>query len=131
VARAYGEAFLTYLGEDLKVVETKQYHMQNPVGDDLGKWTWAQGVATPFSDWPYANLLTEVFVANPKFRVMVANGYQDTQTTVGAAQYLVDQAPWPRDRVHLHFYQGGHMAYSVEDSLRRLTQDVRAFITEN
>jgi len=30
--------------------------------------------------------------------------------------------------VSLHFYQGGHTAYSVEDSLRRMTDEIRAMI---
>jgi hypothetical protein len=61
---------------------------------------------------------------------MIGNGYEDTQTTVGAAQYLVDRSNWPRDRVSLHFYQGGHTAYSVEASLKQMTDDVRALIAE-
>ena len=74
------------------------------------------------------NLLTEVFSANPTFRLMICNGWQDTQTTVGAARLARDQSGWPVDRVSMHFYQGGHMAYSVESSLKAMTNDLRAFI---
>ena len=102
---------------------------QSPV-TDFAAWKWDGSGTSPFADWPYTvSLLTEVFSLNPQFRVMVGNGWQDTQTTVGAAILAVDQSGWPRDRVRTHFYQGGHMAYSVEASLRQLTQDLRAFLT--
>ena len=75
------------------------------------------------------SLLSEVFAANPRFRVMIANGWQDTQTTVGAAQLALDQSDWPRAQTRIHFYQGGHMAYTIEASLRALTDDVRRFVS--
>lgn len=125
VPKALEAAFRTYLRDELKAGDPAAYVTDSPV-KGLDDWDW--GAKTPFSDWPYPALLGEVFAANPSFRVMVANGYQDTQTTVGAARYLVDQSGWPKARTSLHFYQGGHMAYSVEDSLRRLTSDVRGFM---
>jgi carboxypeptidase C (cathepsin A) len=69
-----------------------------------------------------------MFDANPDYRLFVANGYFDTQTTVGAAHYLVTQSGWPKDRVRLEFYDGGHMGYSVEATARRFSNDIRAFI---
>jgi carboxypeptidase C (cathepsin A) len=66
---------------------------------------------------------------NPEARVLVSAGVFDTMTTIGASRYLVDQATWPRDRVTLKFYRGGHMAYSIEDSARAMAEDLRAFVT--
>ncbi len=94
----------------------------------FGDWEWDGNGTSPFADWPYPKLLSDVFAANPKFRLMIGNGYEDTQTTVGAAQYLINRSDWPRDRVSLHFYQGGHTTYSVEDSLRRITDDIRSLM---
>ena len=127
IPQAYEKAFVTYLHSDLGVGEVGSYIQTDPV-DGLEAWTWGAGVS-PFADWPYPALLTRVFKVNPRFHVMVGNGWEDTQTTVGAARLLVDQSGWPRDRTSLHFYQGGHMAYSVEASLRQITADVRAFVT--
>jgi carboxypeptidase C (cathepsin A) len=127
VPRAFEKGFADYVKSDLGVGDVGVYVNDDPVAG-LEGWTWGRGTS-PFADWPYPAQLTEVFKADPKFRVMVGNGWEDTQTTVGAARLLVDQSGWPRDRVSLHFYQGGHMSYSVEDSLKRLTGDVRAFIT--
>lgn len=128
VSRAYQKAFDSYVHSDLGVGDVGPYLHEDPVTGGLDGWNWGHG-ASPFSDWPYPRLLTEVFQANPKFRVMVGNGWEDTQTTVGAARLLVNQSGWPRDRTSLHFYEGGHMSYSVEASEKRLTDDVRAFLT--
>jgi len=126
IPKAYEGAFKTYLHDDLKIDDVDDYGTKDPVDEG---WNYG-GAASPFSDWPFPTLLTNVFAADPKFRLMVMNGYEDTQTTVGAAQYLVDRSGWPADRVSIHFYQGGHTAYSVEDSLRRMTSDIRALITK-
>lgn len=127
VANAYQAAFTAYLRDDLRVAEFADY---KPAATDVGQGldAWDYGGKGPFADWPFPALLNDCFAANPKFRVLVGNGYTDTQTTVGAARYLVDQAGWPGDRTTLKFYEGGHMAYSIEDSLRRIMADVRALL---
>ena len=125
---AYAKAFESYLHADLGVGDIGEYVTHSPVRG-LEGWHWNGTGTSPFADWPYMSLLSEVFVANPHFRVMVANGWQDTQTTVGAAQLAIDQSGWPRERVRLHAYQGGHMAYTIEATLRQLDGDVRRFIS--
>ena len=125
---AYEAAFSTYLHGELGVGNVGAYVTKSPVHSFEG-WQWNGTGTSPFADWPYTSLLAEVFAANPRFRVLIANGWQDTQTTVGAAQLALDQSGWPSDRVSLHFYQGGHMAYTIEASLRQLDQDVRRFLT--
>jgi carboxypeptidase C (cathepsin A) len=130
IPAAYEKAFEVYAhsSSGLGLGEVGPYVEQDPVAG-LDGWNWGHG-ASPFSDWPYPALLAEVFKANPGFRVMVGNGWEDTQTTVGGARLLLDQSGWPRERTSLHVYQGGHMSYSVEDSLKRMTSDVRAFIEQ-
>ena len=117
--------FRQYIREELKVDWPEPYITSSPV-QGLDGWGW--GGTTPFSDWPYQARLTPLFAQYPRFRVMVANGYFDTQTTIGAAEYLVTQSGWPADRTDLKFYQGGHMAYSVDATARRFGADLRAFI---
>lgn len=126
VPHAYEEAFKAYLHDDLRAGDVGVYR-GNPVQGDLGGWDWGPN-KTPFGDWPYVKLISEVMQKNAAFRVLVGNGYYDTQTTIGAMDYLVSQADWPRDRVKTAYYQGGHMFYTVEASLGRLSQDVRELI---
>jgi carboxypeptidase C (cathepsin A) len=124
---AYESAFQSYLHEDLGVGNAGDYITQSPVrGFDA--WNWNGTGTSPFADWPYMSLVSQVFGSNPHFRVMIANGWQDTQTTVGAAELALDQSGWPRDRTSIHFYQGGHMAYTIEASLREIMRDVRVFV---
>jgi carboxypeptidase C (cathepsin A) len=129
ITDAYVAAFKTYLRDDLGVADAADYSDEDPV-KGLGDWKWDGTGTSPFADWPYPKLLSEVFAANPTFRLMVGNGWEDTETTVGAARYLVDRSDWPADKVSLDFYQGGHTAYSVDGSLRQITDDIRALIAE-
>ena len=128
VYQSYQVAFTSYLRSELGVTDTEGYLPAVISKEELEGWRWNGTGTSPFADWPYMNLLSEVFAANPTFRVMIDNGWQDTQTTVGAALLARDQSGWPRDRVSVHFYQGGHMPYSVESSLRELMTDLRAFL---
>jgi carboxypeptidase C (cathepsin A) len=126
VPKAYDDAFRRYLREELKVDDIGDY-LGSPVKNDLAGWDWGPN-KTPFGDWPYTKLISEVMQKNAKFRVLLGNGYYDTQTTIGAMDYLVSQVDWPRDRVTEVYYQGGHMFYSVDASLRKLSEDIRDLI---
>ena len=85
-------------------------------------------MASPFGDFPYTSSITEVMNKNPKFRVVVGSGIYDMKTTTGAAEYLVAQAGWPKDRVRISRYEGGHMAYTNESALKNFTDDVRRLV---
>jgi carboxypeptidase C (cathepsin A) len=117
--------FAEYVSSDLKVDWSERY-IPAATGDNLDDWKW--GGAGPFADWPYSDRLRKVMKANPRFHVLIGNGYHDTQTTVGAAEYAVRQAGWPDGRATLSYYEGGHMAYIVERSARKFTDDIRALI---
>lgn len=117
--------FDQYVRDDLKVDWREPYILIAPVGG-LDHWQW--GATTPFSDWPYSNLLLKIMKANPRFHVLIANGYYDTQTTVGAAEYLVRDAGWPEGRATLAFYEGGHAAYTAEPAGKQFAQDIRHFV---
>jgi len=126
VPQAYSKFFLEYARDDLKIGDIGAYLSGSPV-KGLDGWDWGAN-KTPFGDWPYPKLISEVMQKNPNFRVLVANGYYDTQTTVGAMDYLVTQADWPRDRVKSVYYQGGHMPYSIESTLKLMMNDVRELV---
>jgi carboxypeptidase C (cathepsin A) len=127
VVDSYQSGLMTYLRDELGV-ESDGYVASSPLVKDLETWDW--GVSkTPFGDWPYARAITGLMKAQPGFRLFVGNGYHDTQTTVGAMDYLLSQNDWPAARVRSGYYQGGHMAYSVESSLIRFNDDLRTMLT--
>ncbi len=124
IGAPFQRLFTDYVHNDLKVVWPDEYIPVKSV--DLEDWKW--GGTSPFSDWPYSDRLLKVMKTNPHFRVLIGNGYHDTQTTVGAAEYAVRQAGWPDGRAILSFYEGGHMAYTVERSAKKFTNDIRLFV---
>ncbi|MGA3092014.1 MAG: hypothetical protein ABSD75_25690 [Terriglobales bacterium] len=117
--------FEEYVHSELKVDWPEPYIPLAGI-DNLDGWKW--GGSGPFADWPYSDRLLKVMNANPRFHVLVGNGYHDTQTTVGAAEYAVRQSGWPHSRATLSYYEGGHMAYTVERSAKKFTDDIRALV---
>lgn len=125
VMRAVYNGFSKY-AKDVLQIDEAAYLKSVPV-KGLEGWKW--GGTTPFSDWPYMASLSDVMAKNPDFRVVIGVGYYDLQTTTGATEYAVAQSGWPKDRVRIARYEGGHMAYSIEESLKELMADVRTLIS--
>ena len=117
--------FKTYAQEHLKL-DLTDYKTGSPV-KGLEGWKW--GGTTPFSDWPYMASIRKAMIKNPDLRVVVGAGYYDLTTTIGASEYAIAQSGWPRYRVRMAHYEGGHMAYSVEKSLKEMMDDVRTLIS--
>lgn len=117
--------FKTYAQEHLEL-DVAEYKTGSPV-KGLEGWKW--GGTTPFSDWPYMESIQKAMLKNPDLCVVVAAGYYDLTTTIGASEYAIAQSGWPKDRVRMAHYEGGHMAYSVEKSLKEMMDDVRALIS--
>jgi carboxypeptidase C (cathepsin A) len=125
IMAAFQRLFGEYVHNDLKVDWPEPY-IPAASGDNLDAWKW--GGSGPFADWPYSDRLLKVMKANPRFHVLIGNGYHDTQTTVGAAEYAVRQSGWPPGRATLSYYEGGHMAYTVERSAKKFTDDIRTLV---
>ncbi|MHB8056214.1 MAG: S10 family peptidase, partial [Candidatus Aminicenantales bacterium] len=126
ISTAVSNAFKKYAAEDLQIDAT-DYVTMPALENELETWKW--GSTSPFGDWPYMASINDVMARNPNFRVIVGVGYHDTMTTVGASEYAVSQSGWPKDRTRLVRYDGGHMAYTIEKSLKALMADVRAFVS--
>ncbi|WP_395397799.1 peptidase S10 [Novosphingobium sp. BL-8A] len=127
VTKAYEANFAQYLAADLKAGSVGSYLPGYMFPGGLNGWDWGVN-KSPFGDWPYKRPISDLMDKNPRFRLMVANGWTDTETTVGAMELLVNEAQWPKDRVKTFAYRGGHMAYTVPASLEAFTRDVRAMI---
>ncbi len=115
--------YVDYLGISIG----EDYKTDSPV-KGLEGWKW--GATTPFSDWPYMAYLNEVMDRNPDFRVVFGAGYFDLQTTVGATEYAVTQSGWPSKRVKICYYNAGHIAYSNEQSLKAMMNDVKDLVLQ-
>ncbi|MHC9086310.1 S10 family peptidase [Luteimonas sp. RIT-PG2_3] len=124
--RRISDTFDAYARDVLRVPAGLAYVTQSPV-DSLEGWDWAPG-KSPFADWPYMRDLGIAMDRQPGLSVVVAAGYYDTATTIGASEYAIAQSGWPRDRVRMLYYQGGHMPYTIESSLKQFTDDLRAWM---
>lgn len=122
---AYSTLFATYFTETFGDIPLDGYQEIFSAGN-FDSWDW--GAASPFGHFAYAERIEAAFKAYPAFRVQVGTGYHDTMTTVGAADYLVDQSDWPMGRVRSGKYIGGHMAYSVEASAQAFGEDIRSWV---
>lgn len=125
--RRLAQAFADYLVSDLGAPSAEQYLVESPV-QGLDAWGW--GGQSPFARFDYGDGLDPLLEKNPEARVQVWAGYFDTMTTIGASWYLADQETWPSNRVTVNAYRGGHMAYSIEDSVRRMAGDLRALVLD-
>lgn len=127
VMDTYVTNFKSYLANDLKAGTIGDYlsYFQFPGG--LNGWDWGVN-KSPFGDWPYQKPISALMERNPRFRLLVGNGWTDTQTTVGAMELLVNEAQWPKDRVRTATYRGGHMSYTIDASQKAFADDVRAMI---
>ena len=126
IPEAFTSIWASYLRTELEVTSDQPYI---PMAEVKGLEDWGWGASSPFSAYAYGDAITKLMQRNPRFRVLIGEGYYDTQTTIGASDYLRKQSGWPADRVALRFYQGGHMAYSVDRSAVRIASDLRALVT--
>ncbi len=74
--------------------------------------------------------IRELLAADPKLKVLVAQGLFDLATPYFGTQIRLDQLPTfgSRDRVKLVVYPGGHMFYSRDASRQALRDEVRGMM---
>lgn len=73
--------------------------------------------------------LLEAMQRKPDLRVFITGGFFDTTATIGSDEYLLRRTAFPKDRMTLRHYMGGHMFYTVEDSRLAFASDLRRFVT--
>ncbi|MFC3656707.1 hypothetical protein ACFOPN_13875 [Xanthomonas hyacinthi] len=117
-----------YYRQVLKVpAQAGHYSTAMPTSSDFNAWDWDANTS-PFGDYPWVGQLRELLVSNPRMRLLVGNGYYDSQTTIGAMDYLAAQSGFPMDQVRTRYYNGGHMMYTVERSAADLADDIRQMV---
>ncbi|ODT86751.1 hypothetical protein [Phenylobacterium sp. SCN 70-31] len=117
-------AFHQMASEDLKI------RMERPYGaivwkDLLPAWNWNRTGVPPGQS--FATDLAVAMRRNETMRVLVASGYYDLATHTAPAEYEIQQAGLPADRVMLRRYASGHMLY-LGDTAEAFADDVRTLI---
>ncbi|HYW75270.1 MAG TPA: peptidase S10, partial [Gammaproteobacteria bacterium] len=99
------------------------------------KWDWQHQPPGASSGLPMApNVMPDLAAAmkyNPKLKVQLEAGYFDLATPFYAAVYAMKHLQIPRrlaSNISYHFYKSGHMVYVHVPSLKRIHDNVSAFI---
>jgi carboxypeptidase C (cathepsin A) len=131
VGPAYTAAFLGYLHDELKFGRDEEYMVS---AFDID-WSWKHK-APGSHGWmsPIPNTVPDLAVAmtmNPGLHVLVQQGWYDLATpylaTMMDLEHL-DITPEARSRIHVEYYDAGHMMYLHEPSLRKFRTDLVGFI---
>jgi len=73
------------------------------------------------------------FQLHPGLKAIVCNGYFDLATPFLATEYTFNHIPIPEElqsNIKMTYYHAGHMMYLHEPSLKKLSEDLHAFIKE-
>jgi carboxypeptidase C (cathepsin A) len=130
---AFTAAFNNYVRGDLKFGGGDRNYKVLPK-EPGREWDWKHS-SGPGSYFPGAPNVEEDLVRelieNPHLRVQIENGYFDLATPFFATEYTMDHLLLPenaRDRIHLNYYDAGHMMYLHEEDLVKLKVNVGNFI---
>jgi carboxypeptidase C (cathepsin A) len=113
-----------YLRNELKVDDGHVYEI---LTDQVQPWNYGRNL-TSFPD--ASNTLRQSMSATPYLKLFVAAGHYDLATPPATARYSVDHLRLPKHlqkNIDFHTYEGGHMMYIYEPSMRELRQDIEEF----
>jgi carboxypeptidase C (cathepsin A) len=77
-----------------------------------------------------ARKLAETMRRNTDMRVLVANGYYDLICPFFDAEYTFTRNGIEREKVEFTYYEAGHMMYTHEPDFIKLSDDMRAFLSD-
>ena len=120
----YTAAMQDYFGRTLGVDLTRPYLTLGDVGD----WNWDTGRMGNNSYINTGPWIARAMRQNSDLQVLVAQGYYDLATPFMGAELMFNQPGFVQDRVHMRYYDGGHMVYLNDASLTALADDVRELI---
>jgi len=116
-----------YMRQVLRVpIERKYVSLSFAVN---GKWNWLdQDKRTPSIYLNPTRHIAAVMNQRPQLKVLYLGGYFDMATTVSAAQYSLEHAGVPMERVQTELFASGHSPYDAEPDLGRFSRLIRAFV---
>lgn len=124
---AFSTALNTYVRGELKYESELPYEI---LTRDVHPWNYSNFAGRPVSSLPE---LGDALSGNPNLRVFVGIGHYDLATPGLGIEYSLNHLsthPARLTNITYHHYEGGHMMYTVTDSLIKLSGDLRAFIKE-
>ena len=131
ISSAYVSAFNDYVRRQLKYGEGQTFH----VFGDVQPWNWQHQPPGATSSFPIStNVMPDLATAmkyNPQLHVLLTGGYYDLATPYFAAVFEMRHLPIPpklQANIEYAFYESGHMVYAHEESLKKIHDDVAAFI---
>lgn len=122
----YTAAFNDYVRRELDFKSDLEYYILG--GGISSPWNWNTNNA--YADTSQA--LSSAMRKNPYMKVFLASGYYDMATPYFATEYTVSAMnldPQLRKNFSFAYYEAGHMMYIEKNSLRKLKEDVAAFLT--
>ncbi|WP_273568630.1 S10 family peptidase [Maribacter halichondriae] len=129
ISSAYTAALNHYFASELKVKMDRPYITSG--GGSSWRWrTVPDGQywePMPVNTAPH---LGETMRRNPAMKVMVASGYYDLITPFFDAEYTFARNGIATKRVEMTYYEAGHMMYTHQPDLIKLSMDIRAFLTK-
>ncbi|MFT6796812.1 MAG: carboxypeptidase C (cathepsin A) [Maribacter sp.] len=128
ISSAYTASLNHYLASELKVKMDRPY-ITSGGGSN---WRWRTVPDTQYWEPMPVNTaphLGETMRRNPAMKVMVASGYYDLITPFFDAEYTFARNGIVTERVEMTYYEAGHMMYTHEPDLIKLSKDIRKFLT--
>lgn len=134
LSSAYVSAFNEYARRELRYSDTKAFR---PSIRTFGTWNFQHqqpGVSFPVSARQGMNVLPDLANAmkiNPNLKVQLNAGYFDLATPFYQGIYEMHHLPMPvslQANIEYKFYDSGHMVYAKDESLKKLHDNVAAFI---
>lgn len=121
---AFTAAFNTYIREDLNWKKDDEY----VIIADVGPWNYGSATNQFLN---VGETLRSTMTKNPLMKVFVGSGYYDLATPYFTSDYTFAHLgldPSLRDHVEMKVYEGGHMMYTLKDSLIQLSNDLKRFM---
>jgi carboxypeptidase C (cathepsin A) len=133
VTGAFTSAFNTYIRDELKFVQERNYHaISEGVGNN---WDWKHQTGRGRGFFPGSpNVegdLAQALLSNPHLQVEVENGYYDMATPFFATEYTMEHLGLPeplQKNIRLQYYDAGHMMYLRDEDLAKLKSNIAALI---
>jgi carboxypeptidase C (cathepsin A) len=134
ISSAFITTFLEYFHDELKFPTDQTYHIDAYSEKDF-KWNWNMNESGRISSFQNTNVsqdLADVMRKDPYLNILMLNGYYDLATPFFATEFTINHLgnniPNLEERVHIKYYEAGHMMYINNNVLPVFKKDISNFI---